>query len=272
MESPDHEKRSIVEYVELESGDKVSHAEKVSSEIVLGDKTDVWDVYTKKDRWWVITSPTNLYDQKEFKSMDYALSFHAGLRVRMSSRGHSKAPEDKVIGGLESVWRIWEQAAEDLDRIEEIEDCQSIGVKCRSALVQLVKNISDVSMVPTGETMPKKADFVNWSKLIAKDLCKGSNRARLRSYLKEISQSCWELVGWLTHSESATKVEADFVLKATENILFCYSHLLLEKRTKPPDKCPKCGSYRIYLDYRSKKNKYFSLCEACGWEKEGKSS
>ncbi len=272
MQSPDHERRSVVEYVEIESRDKVTQAEKISSEVILGEKVDVWDVYTKKDRWWVITNPTNLYDQKEFKSMDYALSFHVGLGVRMSAGYRKKAPQDKIIRGLESVWRKWEQAAEAVDEIEEAEDCQAVGVICRTALIAVVKNIAEDSMIPRGEEIPKKSDFINWSKYILNYLCPGESKSRVRSYLKEASKACWELAGWLTHYENATKNDAEFVLRATENIFYNYADLLMEKNAKPPVKCPKCASYRIVSDYRSKKNKYYNICEACGWEKESKSS
>ena len=33
----------------------------VLAETILGHRHDVWDVHTNRDRWWVITNPTNLY-------------------------------------------------------------------------------------------------------------------------------------------------------------------------------------------------------------------
>ncbi len=53
MESPSRERRSIVEYVELEAGDEsVVHAEKIAAERILGTEYTVWDVHTDKGRWW----------------------------------------------------------------------------------------------------------------------------------------------------------------------------------------------------------------------------
>jgi hypothetical protein len=44
---------------------------------------DCWDVHTNKDRYWVITCPTNLYPQKYFPSLDFTLSFHIGVSARI---------------------------------------------------------------------------------------------------------------------------------------------------------------------------------------------
>jgi hypothetical protein len=66
VESPAHEKRAVTGYVEIQARDeKVTHAEKISSERVMGQEYDVWDVETSKNRWWVITNPTNLYLQRD---------------------------------------------------------------------------------------------------------------------------------------------------------------------------------------------------------------
>ncbi len=48
MASPEHEERSVREYMELEAPDaEISHLEKVHTERVLGQKHDVWDVHTR---------------------------------------------------------------------------------------------------------------------------------------------------------------------------------------------------------------------------------
>jgi hypothetical protein len=61
----EHEAQRISDYVEWQAhGDEeVLHAEKVASERVFGREYDVWDVHTDKERWWVVTNPTNLYSQ-----------------------------------------------------------------------------------------------------------------------------------------------------------------------------------------------------------------
>lgn len=57
--------------------------QKVYSENILSARHDVWDVHTDVDRWWVITSPMNLYAQDQFPNMDLALTFHVGLCLRI---------------------------------------------------------------------------------------------------------------------------------------------------------------------------------------------
>src|SRR5438045_1437273 len=81
---PDSE-RGIAEYIEIEShGEEVvQNVELIKTEIVAGEKYEIWDVTTDKERWWVLTNPTNLYSQKTFPSLDYTLSFHVGLMMRV---------------------------------------------------------------------------------------------------------------------------------------------------------------------------------------------
>ena len=83
----DDEVHRIADYVEWQAeGETVLHAEKVSSEHVMGRKHECWDVRTSKERYWVITSPTNLYTHKLFPSLDHTISFHIGVAARMASK------------------------------------------------------------------------------------------------------------------------------------------------------------------------------------------
>ena len=87
-------KRAVSDYVETQArGEKVLHAEKVKSERILGSEHDCWDVHTEKDRYWVITSPSNLYSQRYFPSLDFTLSFHVGVTARILARSRG-APDD----------------------------------------------------------------------------------------------------------------------------------------------------------------------------------
>jgi hypothetical protein len=63
-------KRAVVDYVASQARDeRVLHAEKLKTEHVVSRDYDCWDVHTDKDRYWVITSPTNLYWQQYFPSL-----------------------------------------------------------------------------------------------------------------------------------------------------------------------------------------------------------
>ena len=186
--------RSIRSYVEMESrGEKVVHAERVTTEFVLGRKLEAWDVITALGRWWVITSPTNLYSQELFPSVDYTISFHVGLIARMMSE-HRSGVEPPEQALLAAAWRRWEQAAEALDEAEEAEDFQAVGMRCRECFVAMVKATAAPDMVPTGQEGPKRSDAVGWCELIADHVAGGASAERVRGYLKAISRSGWQLV------------------------------------------------------------------------------
>jgi len=103
IDSDPHSEMDIANYVGGQARDEtIQHVEKIKQEIVLGDTYEIWDVTTDKDRWWVITNLTNLYPQKHFPSLDYTLSFHIGLMMRLRSRsdridGSDPSPFDEVL-------------------------------------------------------------------------------------------------------------------------------------------------------------------------------
>src|SRR5882672_554611 len=179
-------KRAISDYVMTQARDeKVLHAEKVKSEHVVGNDYDCWDVHTSKDRYWVITSPTNLYSQHYFPSLDYTLSFHIGVmaRVMAAQRG---APNPTHRFRFAPSWRRWEQAAESYDNAEESEDYQAVGMKCRESLIQFFRSLAKPEMVPQGAEIPKRSDVIHWSELIANLIARGESNDAIRGHLKEI--------------------------------------------------------------------------------------
>jgi hypothetical protein len=239
--------RHIREYVEWQAHDeKVEHAERVATEFVLGRRLDAWDVYTDKRRWWVITSPTNLYSQELFPSLDYTLSFHVGVTARMMSDPDPGVSEfERVL--MASAWRRWEQAAEALDEAEEAEEFQSVGMRCRESLVAMAKEVAELEMVPDGGTSPKRGDFIAWAELIANQIAHGESAKRVPGYLKAISQSGWDLACWLTHATGATRADAVLVVEVRQHILATFSTALFRHTCDIPDRCGLCGSYKIGL-------------------------
>lgn len=106
----EHEAQKIKEYVEWQAhgAEKVLHVEKVASERVFGREYDVWDVHTDKERWWVVTSPTNLYSQTLMPSLDYVLSFHIGLMARVAAHREpegSEAEQEFLLAPIERWFR-----------------------------------------------------------------------------------------------------------------------------------------------------------------------
>jgi hypothetical protein len=187
----DEEVRKIAEYVEWQAkGERVEHAEKVSTEHVMGRKHECWDVRTNKERYWVITEPANLYSQKLMPSLDYTLSFHIGVGARTASiQPVDVHPLEQIV--MADAWRRWEQAAGLLNEAKEAEDFQAVGMRCRECLIVMVRTISQPQMVPEGAEAPKHADVVHWCELIADHVAKGSSAKEVQAYLKATSKRGW---------------------------------------------------------------------------------
>jgi hypothetical protein len=258
----------IAAYVEGQSpGEKVKHTEKVMTQAVLGRKYECWDVRTNKSRLWVITSPTNLYEQKLFPSLDYTLSFHIGLMARVMARHEPKASALEQIT-MPAAWRKWEQAGKALDEAEEPEDFQAVGMRCRECLIAMVRALALPEMVRSGTEAPKKADVIGWCALIADTVAHGASADRVRGYLKAVSKAGWELVNWLTHAHSATHADGMFAHELTQHILAMFGTAMLRYRQGIPDRCEDCGSYQFELWADEPGVPLRPRCRKCGWMKE----
>jgi hypothetical protein len=260
-------KRAVSDYVETQArGERVLHAEKVKSEHILGSDHDCWDVHTNKDRYWVITTPTNLYSHRYFPSLDFTLSFHVGVTARIMARSRG-APNDAQKARLTPAWRRWEQAAEALDTAEEAEDYQAMGMRCRECLIQLVRSLAKSEMVPLGEDAPQRNNVLAWAELIANALAGGGSAERVRGHLKTLVKSAWELAGWLTHANGAVRHDAEFVLDATHTVLEAFGSGIIRHESGTPERCPNCGSYNLDVGFNPELPRpYVSECEECGWQ------
>jgi hypothetical protein len=260
------EEHAIRDYVESQTHrERVQHLEKVGSEHLFDRTLDCWDVHTGRDRYWVITSPTNLYPQKYFPSLDYALTFHIGLSARIAAR-HEAPVDDVQHRRLLPIWRRWEDASEAVDLAEEPEEFQAVGMRCRECLLHLIRALSRPEMVPEGNDPPKRADFVHWSELIANAIACGASAADVRAYLKVISSATWQLVNWLTHASTAGRNDAAAVVEATQAVLAAFGRALMRHEANSPDRCPECGSHHLSVGFNPALSRpYVHACEKCGW-------
>src|SRR2546430_14381776 len=85
------EERSIRDYVNGQSpeDDQAVLVQRVGSRRILGRRRDLYDVHCVRSRWWVITDPTNLYSQDDFRQIEQALIFHIGLGAVLAERSRS---------------------------------------------------------------------------------------------------------------------------------------------------------------------------------------
>lgn len=113
VRSTKQEKDEIRAYVEDQAHEQVVHLEKAASELVGPVRHDIWDVHCTDSRWRVVTNPTNLYDQADFKSRDVVLTFHIGLMMRVEYAQEREVPVGPGAAALlPGSWRRWEQAFE----------------------------------------------------------------------------------------------------------------------------------------------------------------
>src|ERR1022692_4549433 len=139
MRATRRQTEAIRAYVDDQAHGGVIHLEKVASELVGPVRHDIWDVHCADSRWWVITEPTYLYSQEDFKSRDVALTFHIGLMLRASYLEDRRAPvRPAAAHPPPGSWRRWDQAFEAYDSVDEAETFQSVGVRLRECLVSFV--------------------------------------------------------------------------------------------------------------------------------------
>ena len=151
MRATKRQTEAIRAYVEVQAHEEVMHLEKAASAQVGPVRHDIWDVHCTDSRWWVITEPTNLYSQEDFKSRDVALTFHIGLAIRVSYLQERKVPvKPESVGLLPGSWRRWEQAFEAYGSGDEAENFQAVGVRLRECLVSFVGETTSGEMVPEG--------------------------------------------------------------------------------------------------------------------------
>ena len=265
----DHEDRSIRDYVNSQSpaGDQAELVQKVGSQRVLGRMHDIYDVHCRSTRWWVITEPTNLYLQTDFPKAEQALIYHLGLGVFMAERSRA-IMDDAHEEHVSSSWRRFRQALDAMNEASESEDFQSVGIKCRDALIALAKTHSDADWIGDVAEPPKVADFKGWGNIFAERLSEG----HMRGYLKSLVDKTWDLAVWLQHNANSTPIDADIVLEATSHLIGTLGKLIHRREVGDPERCPRCESYRLDEDIQqdeSRKGFYeATVCEACGWRSE----
>lgn len=263
----------VTEYMRSQAPDlTVEFVQKVYSENVLAMRHDVWDVHTDVDRWWVITEPMNLYAQEQFPNMDLALTFHVGLCLRIPRSDRQKLSEVPAEP-FTACLRDLQDASEALTQAQEVADYQSIGVRCREALLGFV-NIAQAVMPWTGsEEPPKKADLKAWADHICTVALSGDSHKYRRRLFKTLLESAWAFANWLTHTKSSHWHDAEAALAVTENAIgLCISAVIRHVRGVP-EQCPACGSQRLspqrgYHEDFPEVEWERPTCDKCGWAGE----
>jgi len=267
VESDLHAERDIANYVEGQAPDEiVQHVERIKKEIVLGDVYEIWDVTTDKDRWWVITNLTNLYSQKHFPTLDYTISFHIGLMMRLRSRPDRIDSSDPTP--FDEVFRRMDQADARHDAAVEAEDFQAVGMLLREALVSLMGAVRRLSEIPQEAERPQDANFIAWIELLMNHLCGGGSNKELRQHLKNLAKEAWQLSNWLTHTKSASRTASSIAIHTCQTVVGHLMQILKREEQDKSDQCPICKSRDIRkhydIDIAPDGDSYLS-CGVCDW-------
>lgn len=239
------EERHIRRYVEIESSDDPSDAvetvELVKRHRVLGQPYEVFDVRCERSRWWVITNMTKLYDQAEFRTADYAFSFHLGLMLRMMHEDRVTTDEE-YSSVSDRAWRKYQDAVEALGEANDTEDYQAIGVRLREAMIALVADQAAEEWVKDVQSPPQLANVKGWLEVFAKKM---TPKRRQRAYVRSVWEKAWDLVVHLQHDSSAVDWDAEIAVNSVSHALETFMHMKVRNDRADQNPCPKCGSHRF---------------------------
>lgn len=273
VDSDSHSENDIADYVHGQASDEtVQHVERIKQEVVLGEKYEIWDVITEKDRWWVITNLKNLYSQRDFPSLDYTLSFHIGLMMRIRSRPDTANSADP--SPFDEVFRRQEQAKQRNDTAVEAEDYQAVGMQLRECLISVVGALRRRVTIPPNVERPQDSNFVAWTDLLMDQLCKGSSSKELRQHLKSTAKEAWQLVNWLTHARNADNTASTIAIHSCDTAVGHFLQILMRERTGNPGECPLCKSrhVRTHFDISIEPDgDYYMTCGVCDWSNHPRS-
>jgi hypothetical protein len=270
LAATDQEKKYIADYISSQARDlEVTFVQKVYAENILGHVHEVWDVHTDKDRWWVITNPTNLYSQEQFPNMDIAVTFHVGLCIRIP-RSEKPKLSDVSVEPFAICYRQMSDANDSLRQAQEVGDYQSIGVRCREMLLAFTDAAQGVFPWSSKETEPKRADFKAWTEHICNSAFAGTTQENRRHLLKTLLDSAWKFDNWLTHAKASTWHDAEAAVSTTENALTICISAIIRLLRGVPEQCPNCGSNRLSPEYAENPDNCDDIwerpaCEKCGW-------
>ncbi|ARM88985.1 cation transporter ChaC-like protein [Rhizobium sp. CIAT894] len=269
LKSTEYEIESVREYFEWQAPDlEVTFMQKVYSEMVINTRHDVWDIHTNKDRWWVITGGTNLYSQEQFPNMDLALTFHIGLMLRIPRTVEQQENDIRVLPFGPVLEKI-EEAGTAVTQAHKLSDYQAVGVRCREALLELISVAQDAA-VWKADASPQRANFRAWTEIICNDLLPSDTNKERRGALKGALESAWTFSNWLTHSKSATWLDAEMAASLMQHAIGMATSLIVRELRGVPEECPKCGSPRLEPQHGENTAAHGVLwerpyCTDCGW-------
>jgi hypothetical protein len=171
--------------------------------------------------------------------MDLALTFHIGLILRIP-RTEEQQEDDLRILPFGPVFEKMEETGTAVAQAQSLTDYQAVGVRCRETLLELIGVAQDAAMWT--DKPPQRANFRAWMEIIYNDLLPGDTNKERRGVLKGALESAWTFSNWLTHSKSATWIDADMAHSLIQHASGMATRLILRELRGVPEECPNCGS------------------------------
>ena len=151
-------------------------------------------------------------------------------------------------GQIEPFARAFEAIAAAHDALGQagaVADYQTVGVRCREALLTFTV-IAQVAIPWTADSdQPKKGDFKAWVEHVCSAALSGESNKYRRQLFRTQADAAWTFVNWLTHSTSSNWHDAEAAVGASESaIALCTNAVTLFIRSVP-NACPECGDHRL---------------------------
>jgi hypothetical protein len=276
------EEREIRDYVASQQDafgledQNVEIVQRVGRRRISGKTYVIYDVkMSGGSRWWVITEHINLYSQHHYPRIDDALTHHIGLMSVVNEQFRIQ-PDEEQVAPARAALRRYESAVSAMAEAVEAEDFQSVGIRCRDALIALGMAYVDDEWVvfADGDERPKAADAKGWLRIYADSL---SGNKRQHDFVRALVEKAWDAIVALQHDSNATEWDAEVVLIATQAIFRTFGTLLTKQRYGEAERCPECDSYRLRDDSDGSGltmedgrvgTWVWRTCESCGWESE----
>jgi hypothetical protein len=166
------------------------------------------------------------------------------------------------------VFEKMEGATDALAHAHNLSDYQTVGVRCREALLELMSVAQDAAVWT--DDPPQRANFRAWTEIICNDVLPGDTNKERRGVLKSALENAWTFSNWLTHTKSGTWVDADIAQSLLQQAVGLATSLLLRALRGVPDECPKCGSPNLEPQHGENSEVPGVLwerpgCADCGW-------
>ncbi len=106
--------------------------------------------------------------------------------------------------------------------------------------------------------------------IICNDLLPSDANKERRGVLKGTLESAWTFSNWLTHSKSATWIDADMAHSLVQHATGMATSLILRELRRVPEECPNCGSPHLEPEQGQNTAAPGVLwerprCADCGW-------